>query len=96
MPFQHHPRQVFPHRPRGLAARQPVNAVPDRRVPRKAYTDRLGIPADATNAQVLSALDKVIAPRQKSLAASLAKKAWGQTAAPADAAQDALYRKAWG
>lgn len=96
MPFQHHPSQVFPRRPRGLAARQPVAAVPDGRVPRKDFTDRLGLPADATNAQVLAAVDAVVAPRQESPAASLAEKAWGKVAAPASAAQNALYRKAWG
>lgn len=96
MPFQHHPRQVFPHRMRAHAARQPVVAASDGRVPRKDFTDRLGLPESATNAQVLAAVDKVVAPRQQSPAASLAEKAWGTAPASAGAEQSDLYRKAWG
>ncbi|MFN3948662.1 hypothetical protein [Microbacterium sp.] len=95
MPFHHHPRQLFPHQMRASLTRPPRSESPAR-VPRQAFTDRLGLPADATNDQVLAAVDKVVAPSRVAPAPTLADKAWGTPAAALPAAQSALYRKAWG
>jgi hypothetical protein len=52
-------------------------------VTRKDFTDRLGLPANATNDQVLAAVDAVKAPPKPA-------------AAPQVTAEDALYAAAFG
>lgn len=68
--------------PRAAAAPSP------RKVTRKDFTDRLGIPENCTQAELDAALDR-IKPR------AAAKPAPARATAPASA-EDALYALAWG
>lgn len=71
------------------------------RITRKDFTDRLGLPEDATNAQFLAALDERLAARQTAAAPSpedaLYARVTGQASNPhapsADAADDALWAR---
>lgn len=74
----------------------PVAAEPSTAVSRKDVTDRLGLTADATDAEVLAAFDA-------KTTAGVAHRAWGasdalpDTAAPsAQMTADELYAAAWG
>ncbi|WP_431795647.1 hypothetical protein [Microbacterium enclense] len=95
---------LYPSQARArAAARAPRNDVASSR---KKVTDRLGLPADAPNDQVLAAFDAARASRTAdsgssaaapSAAAALAERAWGtQSAATPAASHSDLYRKAWG
>ncbi|SIS19688.1 hypothetical protein [Microbacterium sp. RURRCA19A] len=92
---------LYPSQARArAAARAPRNDVASSR---KKVTDRLGLPADAPNDQVLAAFDTARAGASaaaSSEAAGLAQRAWGEkpaaAASSATASRSDLYRKAWG
>jgi len=75
--------------------RNGVRAVAQAAVPRKAFTDRLGLPADASNAEVLAAVDKVTAARAaRQPAARNTAPARTSPANPEDALYARLYPQA--
>lgn len=101
------PRFTDPQgRPVSTAAVRQLLATADQpraQVTRKDFTDRLGLPADATNDQILAAVDtaKRGADERRAAAAedALYRQAWpssGQDAAPSlSSAEEALYALAW-
>lgn len=69
-------------RPRAAASRVRAAAQPTRRVTRKDFTDRLGLPSDASEAQILAAIP--------------ARRSNGAVGASSSSNDDALYARLWG